>query len=78
MYEAIHEDLGKRVAVKILHSEKVSRELETRFRREARAASRLESEHIVSVFDAGRDPQFGLFIAMEYLEGEDLEVRLTR
>jgi serine/threonine protein kinase len=47
-----------------------------RFRREARAASRVESDHIVQVFDVGHDETFGLYMVMEYLSGEDLSARL--
>src|SRR5438477_657215 len=56
----------------------MSRELTARFKREARAASAVESEHIVQVFDAGADPDVGLFMVMEYLVGEGLEQRLAR
>jgi serine/threonine protein kinase len=79
VYEGEHVELGKRVAVKIIDPAcGMSRELTARFKREARAASAVESEHIVQVFDAGADPDVGLFIVMEYLVGEDLEQRLAR
>ena len=79
VYEGQHVDLAKRVAVKIIDSAAVmSPELATRFKREARAASAVESEGIVQVFDVGRDPQVGLYMVMEFLQGEDLEMRLRR
>jgi serine/threonine-protein kinase len=49
-----------------------------RFEHEARSASAVESEHIVHVFDAGADPELGLFLVMELLKGEDLARFLER
>lgn len=77
--EAIHVDLGKHVAVKLIDkSMKESELIVTRFRREARAAGQINSEHIVDVFDVGADPRVGLYMVMEYLVGEDLQTRLER
>jgi serine/threonine protein kinase len=79
VYLGVHCDLGKRVAVKIINARLASTPDATiRFQREARAASVIESNHIVQVFDAGRDPTVGLYIVSEYLVGEDLEERLAR
>jgi serine/threonine protein kinase len=79
VYEGEHVDLGKKVAVKLLDNVGVtSAELATRFKREARAASAVESDGIVQVFDVGRDPEVGLYMVMELLQGEDLEARLRK
>jgi len=79
VYEGLHIEIGKRVAVKLLDTEHSrSQEVEARFRLEGRAASKIESEHVVQVFDVGRDDQFGLYMVMEYLVGEDLATRLER
>jgi serine/threonine protein kinase len=48
-----------------------------RFEREAKAAARLRSPHVVQVFDCGVWGDVP-YIAMEYLEGEDLSTRLGR
>ncbi len=77
--EAVHLDLGKRVAVKLIDkSMKESELIVERFRREARAAGQIQSEHIVDVFDVGADSRVGLYMVMEHLVGEDLQARLER
>jgi serine/threonine protein kinase len=77
--EAVHLDLGKRVAIKLIDkSMKESELIVTRFRREARAAGQINSEHIVDVFDVGADARVGLYMVMEHLAGEDLQSRLER
>ncbi len=77
--EAVHLDLGKRVAVKLIDkSMKESELIVARFRREARAAGQINSEHIVDVFDVGADARVGLYMVMEHLTGEDLQGRLER
>jgi len=77
--EAIHIDLGKKVAIKLIDKTmKESELIVARFRREARALGQIQSEHIVDVFDVGADPRVGLFMVMEHLPGEDLQSRLER
>lgn len=77
--EAVHLDLGKRVAVKLIDKTmKESELIVARFRREARAAGQINSEHIVDVFDVGADARVGLYMVMEHLSGEDLQGRLER
>jgi serine/threonine protein kinase len=79
VYLGIHADLGKRVAIKIINrSFAKAPDATARFRREARAASVIESNHICQVFDVGQDPELGLYMVSEYLDGEDLEQRLER
>jgi eukaryotic-like serine/threonine-protein kinase len=79
VYEGVHVDLGKRLAIKLIHPEfGGSSEALARFRREARAASAVESDYIGQIYDFGRDEVLGLYMVIEYLEGEDLETRLLR
>jgi len=79
VYEGVHVDLGKRLAIKLIHPEfGESPEVVARFRREARAASAVESDYIGQIYDFGRDEALGLYMVIEYLEGEDLEARLQR
>jgi eukaryotic-like serine/threonine-protein kinase len=77
--EAVHLDLGKKVAIKLIDKTmKESELIVARFRREARALGQIQSEHIVDVFDVGADARVGLYMVMEHLPGEDLQTRLER
>src|SRR5215471_8541931 len=77
--EAVHMHLGRKVALKLIDKTmKESELIVARFRREARAAGQIQSEHIVDVFDVGADQRIGLYMVMEFLVGEDLQSRLER
>ena len=41
-----------------------------RFLREAQASSRINHPNVIDVYDVVSDPAAGLFLVMEYLEGE--------
>lgn len=71
VYVAEQLNLGRRVAIKVLPTDMEDRteEYEVRFRREALAASRLQHPNIVQIVDYGRDPRYGLYLAMEFLDG---------
>jgi serine/threonine protein kinase len=72
VYAAHHLLLDRRVAIKFLVPESIGRaEATRRFVREARAAARLESEHVVRVLDVAVESDVP-YIVMEYLEGRDL------
>ncbi|XYH98163.1 protein kinase domain-containing protein [Sorangium sp. So ce1128] len=80
VYEADDREQARRVAVKVMNAEIVhSRSAVGRFEREARAASAIQTEHIVRVFDTGVDQDTGSpFLVMELLRGEDLAQLLER
>src|SRR5437588_12014940 len=72
VYRARDEELGRIVALKVLTPDLARNPvLLTRFRREARAASRLVHKNIVTLYEFGEAD--GLFyLAMEHIEGYDL------
>src|SRR5262249_32944094 len=78
VYEAIDEELGRHVALKILpgHATLDEREL-ARFRREAQAAARLSHPHIVPLFGVGEDDSTH-WLAMQFIDGESLDRVLRR
>ena len=76
---AQHVELDERVALKFLKEEAAAKpELVERFLREARAATRIKSEHVVRVMDVGRLENGLPFLVMEYLDGSDLGETLAR
>jgi tRNA A-37 threonylcarbamoyl transferase component Bud32 len=79
IYEATQLRLNKRVAIKVISRDLAENPLALqRFRREAEVTSQLGHPHIVNVFDFGTTPLGDPFMAMEFLEGEDLETRIRR
>ena len=79
VYLAEDEDLGRRVAIKILNERYAHDELfNERFRREAKSAAALSHPNIVSIYDRG-EADGTPYIAMEVIEGRSLkELILTR
>jgi serine/threonine protein kinase len=78
VYEAVHPELRKSVAIKTLHPD-IAAEPEPlgRFLKEGEAASRIKHPNVVSVLDVGTH-EGAPFLVMEYLEGESLADRFTR
>lgn len=79
VYEAVHERIGGRVALKILRREFARfPDISRRFLNEARAAGAAGHPGIVQVFDLGQLDGGELFMVMELLQGEDLGSLLMR
>ncbi len=73
VYAAHHTVLDQRVALKLLLVDALQgAETVERFVREAQAAARLRSEHVVRVMDAGALDGGLPFLVMEFLQGCDL------
>ncbi len=76
VYEAVHTELGRRVAVKVLHpGGDRNPDKFTRFFNEARAAGRVEDRGVISVFEFDRTADGTAYIVMEYLAGTSLRQR---
>jgi serine/threonine protein kinase len=79
VFLATHVVLGRRVAIKILRRSLLERPgIAARFRREARAASRIEHPHITTVFDFGHTEEGRPYLAMEYEDGPTLAAEIAR
>ena len=73
VYRATHERLPMTVAVKILAAARaLDPDMVSRFRLEVEAEALLVHPNIVRVLDHGLDERAGYYIAMEFLEGQDL------
>ncbi|HUH02940.1 MAG TPA: protein kinase [Kofleriaceae bacterium] len=79
IYRAVHPELGREAAVKVLSIEFAeSEDVLRRFKLEAQAVARIGHPNIVQVFDFGRLEDGRPFYIMEILIGESLGERLTR
>lgn len=78
VWVAYHQSLETEVAVKFLNPELADDQLWlARFRREAQAIAKIDSAHVVRVFDNGVTADNHPFIVMELLRGEDLRQRVA-
>jgi len=76
VYEAVHKQFGRTVALKVLRTGVDADPLALRrFEREAKACSRVAHEHVVKVYEAG-EHDGRPFYAMELVEGRSLRARI--
>ncbi|MEP7120459.1 MAG: serine/threonine-protein kinase [Byssovorax sp.] len=77
VYEAENTRIRRKVAIKILHPQ-IAQKADTlrRFEREAQAAGRIGSQHIVEVLDLGELADGSRFMVLEYLDGTTLDQRI--
>ncbi|RTL36110.1 MAG: serine/threonine protein kinase [Candidatus Melainabacteria bacterium] len=79
VYKARHRLMDRVVAIKMLHGNIKSDHLSLeRFRLEAQAASSLNHQNIITVYDFGVTPQSEAFFVMDFLDGESLADCLER
>lgn len=77
VYEAVHQVIRRRVAIKVLHPESgQGADSINRFLNEARAANLIGHPGLVQITDFGNLPDGSGFLVMEYLAGETLSSRL--
>ena len=77
VYEAVHQVIQRRVAIKVLHPD-AGRNVEAinRFINEARAGNLIGHPGLVQITDFGNLPDGSGYLVMEYLAGETLAARL--
>jgi serine/threonine-protein kinase len=79
VFQATNTVINKRVALKFLSDDAAEDgQSAQRFQREAEAASLVESEHIVQIFDFGSTEEGLPFLVMELLHGQDLRQKLKQ
>jgi eukaryotic-like serine/threonine-protein kinase len=78
VYEAVQAPLGRRIALKVLHTIAQDASLRRRFVLEAATTSRLTHPNTITVFDHGQTEDGLLFLAMELLQGRTLAQVIQR
>lgn len=79
VYEGENARIHRRVAIKVLHAEVAANgDAVARFEREAQAAGRIGSEHIVEVLDLGTMPSGARYLVMEFMDGDSLSKRIKQ
>ena len=79
VYEATHEVLQRRTAIKMLRPELASHpQIVTRFLNEAKAVNLINHDNIVNVYDYGDNADESVYFVMEYLEGATLDVLMHK
>ena len=79
VYSAVHEKLGRPVAIKVLRKElSDSTDLSSRFQMEAELVTRIGHPNIVAVYDFGRTQSGSLYYVMEMIRGQSLRSRLDK
>ncbi len=79
VYEAINEQIQRRVAIKILHSQFAENPLVVqRFLNEARAVNIVKHRCLVDIYEFGQLEDGSAYIVMEYLDGDTLHERLWK
>ncbi len=77
VFEGENIRIHRKVAIKTLHAAVAGKaDILQRFEREAQAAGRIGSEHIVEVLDMGDLPDGSRFMVMEFLSGKTLGDRI--
>jgi serine/threonine-protein kinase len=78
VYQALHLDLSRTVALKLMDPDKLGGTAVDRFRAEARHIAQLSHDNLIKVFDFGVAQDGRPYYAMEYLIGESLEHKLAK
>ena len=77
VFEAVHQEIGRRAAIKVLHVQFAqSPQVAARFLNEAKAANLIEHPGVVEIFEFSRLPDGTTYIVMEFLKGDSLAKRI--
>jgi serine/threonine protein kinase len=79
VYEGVHDQIGRRAAIKVLHRRYANnKQIVQRFINEARAVNIVQHQSLVNIYEFGQTPDGSAYIVMEYLAGDTLRQRLER
>ncbi len=78
VYKARQLATGRVVAVKMLHRNILDETARLRFHQEARVASAINHPNTAAIYDFGENDSGELYLAMEYIDGENLSARIKR
>ncbi len=79
VYEAVHKQIGRQAAIKLLHAQfAVQKDIVSRFLNEARAANLVRHPGIVDIYEFGMTASGNAYIVMEYIDGVSLATRLKQ
>jgi serine/threonine-protein kinase len=79
VFEAVHDQIQRRAAIKVLHKRfNNNRQIAQRFINEARAVNIVQHPSLVNIYEFGQAQDGSAYIVMEYLNGETLRQRLER
>ena len=74
VYRGRHRDLDKEVAIKVLHTTfQADAEFSKRFHAEALTMSKIDHPNVTRILDFGQEADGLLYLAMEFLDGVDLQ-----
>jgi len=79
VYLAIHPEIGRKVAIKILHTgHDRDPQVLGRFLNEARAANAIRHPNLIEILDSGTTEDGTPYLVMKFLDGESVAARIRR
>ena len=79
VYRGRHRDLDKEIAIKVLHTTfQADAEFSKRFHAEALTMSKIDHPNVTRILDFGQEADGLLYLAMEFLDGVDLQTVLDQ